>query len=64
MKKTKTGLHIETKGNTIEVYTPKELQEIQELNEIIAKNREARFNFAVVLFITTVFIAQYIFRSR
>ena len=27
MKKTKTGLHIETRKNRIEVYTKKELQE-------------------------------------
>ena len=27
MKKTKTGLHIETRKNSIEVYTKKELQE-------------------------------------
>ena len=39
MKTTKTGLHIEIgfKGNTIEVYTPKELKE---LNEIIAQNKK------------------------
>ncbi|MDA9970726.1 hypothetical protein N9E56_02725 [Flavobacteriaceae bacterium] len=60
MKTTKTGLHIETKGNTIEVYTPKELKE---LNEMIAQNKKAKFNFAVAFFITIVFIAGYIFGS-
>tara|TARA_R110000772_G_scaffold91410_1_gene187930 strand:- start:131 stop:316 length:186 start_codon:yes stop_codon:yes gene_type:complete len=57
MKKTKTGLHIETKGNRIEVYTPKDLKEIDEL---IAQNKKATFNIAVAFFITIVFIAGYI----
>ena len=37
MKKTKTGLHIETRKNRIEVYTEKELQEksIKEKQQII-----------------------------
>jgi len=61
MKTTKTKLHIETKGNTIEVYTPKELKE---LNELIAQNKKQNFNFAVALFITIVFIAGYILGSR
>jgi|TARA_B110000914_G_C15440298_1_gene435790 hypothetical protein len=61
MKTTKTGLHIETKGNRIEVYTPKELKE---LNEMIAQNKKAKFNFAVAFFITIVFIAGYILGSR
>ena len=61
MKKTKTGLNIETKGNRIEVYTPKELKE---LNEMIAQNKKAKFNFAVAFFITIVFIAGYILGSR
>ena len=61
MKKTKTGLHIETKVNRIEVYTPKELKE---LNEMIAQNKKAKFNFAVAFFITIVFIAGYILGSR
>ena len=34
MKKTKTGLHIETRKNRIEVYTKKDLQQSdKELNE-------------------------------
>tara|TARA_R110001632_G_scaffold221540_1_gene352066 strand:- start:131 stop:316 length:186 start_codon:yes stop_codon:yes gene_type:complete len=61
MKTTKTGLNIETKGNRIEVYTPKELKE---LNEIIAQNKKQKFNFAVAFFITIVFIAGYILGSR
>ena len=61
MKKTKTGLHIETKGNTIEVYTPKELQE---LNELIAQNKKQKFNFVVAFLITIVFIAGYILGSK
>ena len=37
MKKTKTGLHIETRKNRIEVYTEKELKEkaIKEKQQII-----------------------------
>lgn len=61
MKTTKTGLNIETKGNRIEVYTPKELKE---LNEMIAQNKKATFNIAVAFFITIVFIAGYILGSR
>ena len=61
MKTTKTGLNIETNGNRIEVYTPKELKE---LNEMIAQNKKAKFNFAVAFFITIVFIAGYILGSR
>ena len=61
METTKTGLNIETKGNRIEVYTPKELKE---LNEMIAQNKKAKFNFAVAFFITIVFIAGYILGSR
>jgi hypothetical protein len=30
MKKTKTGLHIDVKGNRIEVYTKKELERLEE----------------------------------
>ena len=60
MKTTKTGLNIETKGNRIEVYTPKELKEI---NELIEQNKKAT-NFAVAFFITLVlFIAGYILGS-
>ena len=40
MKKTKTGLHIETRKNRIEVYTKKELRERQQYE------REAR-NFII-----------------
>lgn len=40
MKKTKTGLHIETRKNRIEVYTKKELREKQQYE------REAR-NFII-----------------
>ncbi len=61
MKTTKTGLHIETKGNTIVVYTPKELKE---LNELIAQNKKSMFNVVVAFFITIVFIAGYILGSR
>ena len=61
MKTTKTGLNIETKGNRIEVYTPKELKE---LNELIVQNKKQNFNFAVAFFITIVFIAGYILGSR
>jgi len=61
MKTTKTGLHIETKGNRIEVYTPKELEEI---NELIKENKKRNFNILIALLMAIVFIAGYTFGSR
>lgn len=60
MVTTKTGLHIETKGNEIKVYTPKELRE---LNELIEANKRFNFNILVAFFITIVFIAGFILGS-
>tara|TARA_R110001592_G_scaffold132383_1_gene346859 strand:+ start:21 stop:206 length:186 start_codon:yes stop_codon:yes gene_type:complete len=60
MKTTKTGLHIDVKDKRIEVYTKRELKE---LNELIAQNKKQNFNFAVAFFITIVFIAGYILGS-
>jgi len=59
--KTKTGLHIETRKNRIEVYTPKELEE---LNELIKENKKRNFNILVALLMAIVFIAGYTFGSR
>ena len=61
MKKTKTGLHIETRKNRIEVYTPKELEEI---NELIKENKKRNFNILIALLMAIVFIAGYTFGSR
>ena len=59
--KTSTGLHIKTKGNRIEVYTPKELEE---LNELIKENKKRNFNILIALLMAIVFIAGYTFGSR
>ena len=61
MKKTKTGLHIETKGNRIEVYTPKELQE---LNALIEENKKRNFNILIAFLIFVAFVSGYIFGAR
>ena len=61
MKKTKTGLHIETTGNRIEVYTPKELQE---LNALIEENKKRNFNILIAFLIFVAFVSGYIFGAR
>jgi hypothetical protein len=61
MKKTKTGLQIETKGNRIEVYTPKELQE---LNDLIEENKKRNFNILIAFLIFVAFVSGYIYGAR
>jgi hypothetical protein len=61
MKKTKTGLHIETKGNRIEVYTPKELQD---LNNLIEENKKRNFNILIAFLILVAFVSGYIYGAR
>jgi|TARA_X000001382_G_scaffold107379_1_gene83049 hypothetical protein len=45
MKKTKTGLHIETRKNRIEVYTEKELEAIERKKE---RQREIIIQGAII----------------
>ena len=52
MKKTKTGLHIQTRKNRIEVYTEKELQE-----KLIAQE-EARY---MIICLAVMFLAGLMF---
>ena len=52
MKKTKTGLHIQTRKNRIEVYTEKELQE-----KLIAQE-EARY---MIIRLAVMFLAGLMF---
>ena len=61
MKKTKTGLHIETKGNRIEVYTPKELQD---LNDLIEETKKRNFNILIAFLIFVAFVSGYIYGAR
>jgi len=60
MKTTKTGLHIQTRKNRIEVYTEKELQE-----KLIAQE-EARYmiiRLAIMLFAGLMFVLGYLLGS-
>jgi hypothetical protein len=60
MKKTKTGLHIQTRKNRIEVYTEKELQQ-----KLIAQE-EARnmiIRLAIMLFAGLMFVLGYLLGS-
>ena len=50
MKKTKTGLHIETRKNRIEVYTQKELE---------AKLKRIEKNHSIKMFIGIIIFALY-----
>lgn len=57
MKKTKTGLHIQTRKNRIEVYTQKELEKQEQ------ENQEARayiIRLSIILFATVTFILGFI----
>ena len=57
MKKTKTGLHIQTRKNRIEVYTQKELEQQQQ------EHKEARtfiIRTAIVLLIGLWFVLGFI----
>ena len=56
MKKTKTGLHIQTRKNRIEVYTEKELQ------QKVIKQRQRTINIRVMLvaiWLITIFYILY-----
>ena len=61
MKTTKTGLHIKTKGNRIEVYTPKELED---LNALIEENKKRNFNILIAFLIFVAFVSGYIYGAR
>ena len=61
MKTTKTGLHIKTKGNRIEVYTPKELED---LNALIEENKKRNFNILIGFLIFVAFVSGYIYGAR
>lgn len=57
MKKTKTGLHIQTRKNRIEVYTQKELEQQEQ------ERKEARtfiIRTAIVLFVSLSFVLGFI----
>ena len=57
MKKTKTGLHIETRKNRIEVYTQKELEQQEQ------QRKEARtfiIRTAIMLFASLAFVLGFI----
>ena len=61
METTTTGLYIETTGNRIEVYTPKELQE---LNALIEENKKRNFNILIAFLIFVAFVSGYIYGTR
>lgn len=57
MKKTKTGLHIQTRKNRIEVYTQKELErQEQELKQA----RQYIINAAIIIFASLTFLVGFI----
>ena len=62
MKKTKTGLHIQTRKNRIEVYTEKELQEnaIKEKQQII-KTIGISFLIAALLFVGFIYFTLFMY---
>lgn len=62
MKKTKTGLHIQTRKNRIEVYTEKELQEnaIKEKQQII-KTIGISFLIASLLFVGFIYFTLFMY---
>jgi len=53
MKKTKTGLHIETRKNRIEVYTQKELEALERKKEL----KRERIIQCAVFFLLAVCVA-------
>ena len=58
MKTTKTGLHIQTRKNRIEVYTKKELeQQEQELK----KAKQYLINTVIILFASLTFVLGFIY---
>ena len=58
MKKTKTGLHIQTRKNRIEVYTEKELQQ----KEI--KQRQRIINITIFILVAWLSVIFYILYNR
>lgn len=60
MKKTKTGLHIQTRKNRIEVYTKAELEKQKEQQ---AKARQFIINAAIITFAALTFLIGFIFGS-
>lgn len=60
MKKTKTGLHIQTRKNRIEVYTKTELQKHKEQQ---VKARQFFINAAIITFAALTFLIGFIFGS-
>ena len=58
MKKTKTGLHIQTRKNRIEVYTKAELQKQKEQQQ---QARQFIINAAIITFAALTFIIGFIF---
>ena len=60
MKKTKTGLHIQTRKNRIEVYTEQELQQ-----KLIAQEdtRNMIIRLAIMLFAGLMFVLGYLLGS-
>jgi hypothetical protein len=57
MKKTKTGLHIQTRKNRIEVYTQKELEKQEQEKE---EARAYIIRLSIILFATVTFILGFI----
>ncbi len=57
MKKTKTGLHIQTRKNRIEVYTQKELERQEQERK---KARAFIIRMAILLFASLTFVLGFI----
>jgi len=57
MKKTKTGLHIQTRKNRIEVYTKKELEQKEEQRK---QARHFIINAAIITFASLTFLIGFI----
>jgi len=57
MKKTKTGLHIQTRKNRIEVYTKKDLKEKEEQRKEL---RQFIINAAIITFASLTFLIGFI----
>ena len=60
MKKTKTGLHIETRKNRIEVYTQKELEAIERKKE---RQREIIIQGAIIFMLAVCVAFGYLIGS-
>lgn len=58
MKKTKTGLHIQTRKNRIEVYTKADLKKREEERK---KARQFFINAAIITFAALTFLIGFIF---